>query len=179
MSAVTNLKAFDSPKKLKAADVPWAEILWVPLKEHLAKKSDIKGSRPADRQYAIYKVKSINAQICPWYNLKGNLAGVGLETYGGDEVKAVIEDRLSKLPADSLVANAEISQGKKNKNKWAWVVSANMDKKDTNLISFPHGLPELLAIGVVAILHFAKHNTLLSIAGGTVCYMLLVQFVFR
>ena len=136
MSAVTNLKAFDSPKKLKAADVPWAEILWVPLKEHLAKKSDIKGSRPADRQYAIYKVKSINAQICPWYNHKGNLAGVALETYGGDEVKAVIEDRLSKLPADSLVANAEISQGKKNKNKWAWVVSVNMDKKDKNIISW-------------------------------------------
>ena len=42
-----------------------------------------------------------------------------------------------------------------------------------------HGLPELIAICVVAALHLWKHQMLLSIAGGTVCYMLLVQFVFR
>ena len=51
--------------------------------------------------------------------------------------------------------------------------------KGVSLFSAPHGLPEALAIGVVAVLHFVRHNTLLSIAGGTVCYMLLVQFVFR
>ncbi len=42
-----------------------------------------------------------------------------------------------------------------------------------------HGLPELIAICVVVALHLWKHQMLLSIAGGTVCYMLLVQFVFR
>ncbi|MGN0977354.1 MAG: AzlD domain-containing protein, partial [Faecousia sp.] len=30
----------------------------------------------------------------------------------------------------------------------------------------------------VALLHIWKRNTLLSIGAGTVCYMLLVQFVF-
>ena len=44
--------------------------------------------------------------------------------------------------------------------------------------SAPHGLPELLACAAVAVLHLWKRNTLLSIVGGTVCYMLLVQLVF-
>ena len=47
-----------------------------------------------------------------------------------------------------------------------------------NLTSTPHGLPEVIGILVVAGLHIWKRNTLLSIAAGTVCYMLLVQFVF-
>ena len=42
----------------------------------------------------------------------------------------------------------------------------------------PFGIPELLACAVVVALHLWKRNTLLSIAGGTVFYMLLVQLVF-
>jgi len=42
----------------------------------------------------------------------------------------------------------------------------------------PHGIPEAIAIVVVAALHIWKKNTLLSIAAGTASYMLLVQFVF-
>lgn len=38
-----------------------------------------------------------------------------------------------------------------------------------------HGLPEAIAIVVVGVLHKCKHNILLSIAGGTVLYMFLVQ----
>ena len=41
-----------------------------------------------------------------------------------------------------------------------------------------HGAPEIIAIMVIMALHKWKRQTLLSIAGGTVCYMLLVQFVF-
>ena len=37
---------------------------------------------------------------------------------------------------------------------------------------------ELIAIAVTISLHLWKRQMLLSIAGGTVCYMLLVQFVF-
>ena len=50
--------------------------------------------------------------------------------------------------------------------------------KDVNILSFPHGLPELIAIAVVVALHLWKRQMLLSRAGGTVCYMLLVQLVF-
>lgn len=42
----------------------------------------------------------------------------------------------------------------------------------------PHGAPELIACAVVAALHLWKRNTLISIVGGTVCYMLLIQLVF-
>lgn len=41
-----------------------------------------------------------------------------------------------------------------------------------------HGLPELIAIGFVFLLRQWKRNTLLSIAGGTVLYMVLVQNFF-
>ena len=50
--------------------------------------------------------------------------------------------------------------------------------KDVAWASPPHGLPELLAICAVAVLHHWKGNVLLSIAGGTALYMLLAQTVF-
>ena len=45
-------------------------------------------------------------------------------------------------------------------------------------LSAPHGAPELIAIAAVALVHLWKGNVLLSIAGGTALYMLLVQTVF-
>ena len=41
-----------------------------------------------------------------------------------------------------------------------------------------HGLPELIAILFTALVHKWRNNTLLSIAGGTILYMILVQNVF-
>jgi len=42
----------------------------------------------------------------------------------------------------------------------------------------PHGLPEILAIIVVALLHIWKRNNLISIGIGTAFYMILVQQIF-
>ena len=50
--------------------------------------------------------------------------------------------------------------------------------KDVSLLTGSHGLPELISVAVVIVLHLWKRQMLLSIAGGTVCYMLLVQLVF-
>ena len=50
--------------------------------------------------------------------------------------------------------------------------------RDVSLLQGCHGLPELIAIAVTVGLHLWKRQMLLSIAGGTICYMLLVQFVF-
>ena len=50
--------------------------------------------------------------------------------------------------------------------------------KDVNIAAAPHGIPELIAGGVVVGLHIWKENTLLSIVTGTIVYMLLIQFVF-
>ena len=50
--------------------------------------------------------------------------------------------------------------------------------KDVSVFTGMHAVPELISIAVVTILHFWKRQMLLSIAGGTICYMLLVQFIF-
>lgn len=50
--------------------------------------------------------------------------------------------------------------------------------KNISIIEQPHGLPELISVVLVVLLHKWKHNTLISIAAGTVCYMLLIQMVF-
>ena len=50
--------------------------------------------------------------------------------------------------------------------------------KNVSLFTGSHGFPEFVSIGLVVILHYWKRQMLLSIAGGTLCYMLLVQFIF-
>ena len=50
--------------------------------------------------------------------------------------------------------------------------------KSVSLIAYPHGIPEFIALAFVVVLHLWKRQMLLSIAGGTVLYMVLVQTVF-
>lgn len=50
--------------------------------------------------------------------------------------------------------------------------------KNVSLFVPSYGIPELIALAVVVALHLWRRQMLLSIAGGTVCYMLLVQLVF-
>lgn len=50
--------------------------------------------------------------------------------------------------------------------------------KDVTLTAAPFGIPELLGCLITGGLHAWKRNTLLSIGVGTVCYMLMVQFLF-
>ncbi|MGN1181911.1 MAG: branched-chain amino acid transporter permease [Faecalibacillus sp.] len=50
--------------------------------------------------------------------------------------------------------------------------------KDVSLLTGSHGIPEFIAIGVVVILHLWKRQMLISIAGGVICYMVLVQMIF-
>lgn len=50
--------------------------------------------------------------------------------------------------------------------------------KNVHLFAGSHGIPELISIAAVVILHLWKRQMLVSIAGGTVCYMVLVQFVW-
>lgn len=49
--------------------------------------------------------------------------------------------------------------------------------KQVNLLTGHHGLAEGLSILMIVILHTWKKNVLLSIGGGTLTYMLLVQYV--
>ncbi|RRJ63674.1 branched-chain amino acid transporter AzlD [Paenibacillus oralis] len=49
--------------------------------------------------------------------------------------------------------------------------------KDVNFTSGNHGVPELISIALVIVLHLWRRNMLLSIASGTLVYMFLIQFV--
>ncbi len=51
--------------------------------------------------------------------------------------------------------------------------------KDTTILSWPYGIPELLSCVAVVLLHLWRKNTLLSIGVGTACYMVLIQVVFK
>ena len=42
-----------------------------------------------------------------------------------------------------------------------------------------YGIPEILSVLLIIVLHKWKKNTLLSIGGGTALYMLLMQTVFK
>lgn len=50
--------------------------------------------------------------------------------------------------------------------------------KNISLTKTPYAAPEIISIAVITILHLWKKNTLLSIGGGALLYMLLVQYVF-
>ncbi len=50
--------------------------------------------------------------------------------------------------------------------------------KDVSFLSGNHGAPELVAASVTIVLHLWRREMFLSIAGGTIVYMLLVQLVF-
>ncbi|CAK7089321.1 MAG: hypothetical protein ENTB_04662 [Enterocloster aldenensis] len=62
--------------------------------------------------------------------------------------------------------------------QWVIVLLVVYCLKNAVFASF-HGLPELIAIACIFILHKWKRNTLLSIGIGTVVYMVLVQTCFR
>ena len=50
--------------------------------------------------------------------------------------------------------------------------------RNVNVMQGSHGIPELLAIIVTCGLHIWKRQMLVSIAGGTIFYMLLLHFIF-
>lgn len=50
--------------------------------------------------------------------------------------------------------------------------------KSVDVFSNSYGFPEWIAIVVVVLVHLWKKQMLLSIASGTVIYMLLIQFIF-
>ena len=49
--------------------------------------------------------------------------------------------------------------------------------KNVNLLQSPFGVPEFVSIAIIVILHKWKNNVLLSIVGGTILYMVVVNFL--
>ena len=137
MSAVTNIKAFDAPKRVKVSEIQWAEKLWNPVKEQLSQSLNIKMSIPKDKGYSHISSEAIKGAIYTFsYSVKSGVAAVSLETFGGEEIKRVVEQKIATAPADHPIRSAVVSQGKKNKNKWNWSIQINIDKYDPTLIQW-------------------------------------------
>jgi branched-subunit amino acid transport protein AzlD len=47
--------------------------------------------------------------------------------------------------------------------------------KDTPVLSYPFGIPELLAVAATAGLYLWRRNMLLAVLAGTLCYMALLR----
>ena len=45
-------------------------------------------------------------------------------------------------------------------------------------LAYPYGLPELISVATVVILHLGFRKILVSIVGGTALYMILVNLIF-
>ncbi len=50
--------------------------------------------------------------------------------------------------------------------------------RNTNLGTFPFGMAELISIAVTIVVHMKKRSTLVSMAVGTACYMILIRTIF-
>jgi branched-subunit amino acid transport protein AzlD len=50
--------------------------------------------------------------------------------------------------------------------------------KDVDFSSANSVLPQAISIALVVILHLWKKSNILSIGAGTLCYMLLIQYIF-
>ena len=59
-----------------------------------------------------------------------------METYGGEDIRDKILAAIANLPDAHLLKYAELVQGKKNKNKWAWSIKNNIDKSDSGLVKW-------------------------------------------
>ena len=136
MSAVTNLKAFDSPKKLKASDIDWAGKLWIPVKNQISSSLSTKMNIPNGKSYCIIHSCAQYFGYCMVYSVRTNIATVTFETYGGETVKRKIEEILEKAPADHIIRQVKMSQGKRNKNKWAWAFEKQIDKFDPAIVDW-------------------------------------------
>ena len=80
--------------------------------------------------------------------------------FRGREVPAVVRDLGRTLPMDIMAT---------------LVVYCLRDLDFADAVSW---VPQIIACAVTAALHLWRRSTLLSIAGGTLCCMLLTQFVF-
>lgn len=137
-SVATNLKTSDTPKKLKTSEFPWDIKLWEPIKAELLKHVKVKMAIPQGRPYVtIPSVANKGKIACGMsYSVRESEVYVWMETYQGEEMKEKILIAMSKLPSDHPFKDAALSQGKKNKNKWAWSIKQQIEKTDSNLVKW-------------------------------------------
>lgn len=137
-SVATSLKISETSKKHKTSEFPWDVKLWEPIKAELLKNVSVKMAIPKGKPYVIIQSVVNKGKIACGitYSVRESEVCVWMETYQGEEMKEKILTAMSKLPSDHPLQSAELGQGKKNKNKWAWSIKQQIDKTDTNLVKW-------------------------------------------
>ena len=137
-SVATSLKIFETSKKHKTSEFPWDVKLWEPIKAELLKNVSVKMTIPKGKPYVIIQSVANKGKIACGitYSVRESEVYVWMETYQGEEMKEKILTAMSKLPSDHLLKSAELGQGKKNKNKWAWSIKQQIEKTDSNLVKW-------------------------------------------
>ena len=112
--------------------------LWEPVKAELLKHMKMKVNIPKGRSYMGVPSVANKGNVAVWisYGVRESTAYVALETYGGEEMKSKISRAIASLPDTHLLKHAELSQGKRNKNKWAWGIKHSIDKADAGLVQW-------------------------------------------
>ena len=137
MSAVTNLKAFDTPKKLKASEYPWDVKLWGPIKDEILKAYP-KARVTIPKNEAPYMVVKSTAnkgkiECGITYGVRASEVKVWMYTTHIEEMNDRIIDAISKLPADHILKTAEY--GSYNR-KVDWTIRNQIDRTDSSLVKW-------------------------------------------
>ena len=127
-----------TPKAADDSNVEWSELLWEPVKEELLKQVKVKLSIPKGKPYVILASENHKGllQYILQYSVRDGEAIVRLETYGGEDAKNQFDAKIAASPAGHPIKQAVISQGQKNKDKWAWTISTKIDKSDAGLVKW-------------------------------------------
>ena len=127
-----------TPKAADDSNVEWSELLWGPVKEELLKQVKVKLSIPKGKPYVILASENHKGllQYILQYSVRDGEAIVRLETYGGEDAKNQFDTKIAASPAGHPIKQAVISQGQKNKDKWAWTISTKIDKSDAGLVKW-------------------------------------------
>jgi hypothetical protein len=120
------------------AEFIWEARLWEPIKAEMLKHVKVKMTIPKGRPYVIIQSVANKGKIACGisYSVRESEVYVWMETYQGEEMKEKILNAISRLSSDHPLQSAELGQGKKNKNKWAWSIKQQIDKTDTNLVKW-------------------------------------------
>jgi hypothetical protein len=121
-----------------ASEFPWETKLWEPVKAELLKHVKVKMSIPKGKPYTIIASATHKGiiQYGASYGVRESEAIVWMETYCGESVRDKVIAAITSLPAEHPLKIAEISQGKRNKDKWAWSIRLKMDKSDSGLVKW-------------------------------------------
>lgn len=127
-----------TPKVVEDSTAEWSELLWEPVKAELLNQVKVKMSIPKGKPYVILASENHKGllQYILQYSVRDGEAIVRLETYGGEDAKNQFDAKIAASPAGHPIKQAVISQGQKNKDKWAWTISTKADKSDAGLVKW-------------------------------------------